>query len=121
MAIRVVDNKKVEMTTDEYKEFQEICKAHDQPPSNKGVDLFKDLFETDPEGKIIYLKSPSRPITMQVYLFLVNLMQHQHLRAAVNTVNKMAETMEGKIKELEAKYNELFELAPPEKKLKKKV
>ena len=80
MAIRVVDNKRVDMTNDEWAMFQKIAKSY-TTATNKGEDLFIDLFETNEEGIIIILKPPSRRQTsLEVFLFLMSLMQQQHLR-----------------------------------------
>lgn len=80
MGIKVIDNKKVEMTDDEWAMYQKIVKSY-TTLTNKGEDLFIDLFETNEEGIIIFLKPPSkRQTSLEVFLFLMSLMQHQHLR-----------------------------------------
>lgn len=80
MAIRVVDNKKLEMTDDEWDMYQKIVKSYTDV-TGKGEDLFMDLFETNDEGVIIFLKPPAkRRTSLEVFLFLMSLMQHQHLR-----------------------------------------
>jgi hypothetical protein len=78
--IQIIDNKKVEMTPDEHQLYQKIVKSYTNM-TNKGEDLFIDLFETDDDGVIIFLKPPSkRQTSFEVFLFLMALMQHQHLR-----------------------------------------
>ncbi len=80
MTIKIVDNKKVEMTDDEWSMYQKIVKSYTSL-TNKGEDLFIDLFETNDDGIIIFLKPPSkRQTSLEVFLFLMSLMQHQHLR-----------------------------------------
>lgn len=80
MPLKIIDNKKVEMTNDEWNMYQKIVQSY-TTASNKGEDLFIDLFETDNDGIIIYLKPPSKFRTsFEVFLFLMSLMQHQHLR-----------------------------------------
>lgn len=80
MAIRIVDNKKVDMSNDEWAMYQKIVKSYTDL-TGKGEDLFIDLFESDNNGTIIFLKPPSRRRTsLEVFLFLMSLMQHQHLR-----------------------------------------
>ena len=80
MTIRVIDNKKVEMTEDEWLMYQKIVKSYTDL-TGKGEDLFIDLFESDNAGTIIFLKPPSkRRTSLEVFLFLMALMQHQHLR-----------------------------------------
>jgi hypothetical protein len=78
--IRVVDNKKVEMTDDEYEMYNKIVKSYTDI-TGKGEDLFIDLFESNDDGVIIFLKPPSkRRTSLEVFLFLMAVMQHQHLR-----------------------------------------
>lgn len=78
--IQIIDNKKVEMTTDEHQMYLKIVKSY-TTYTNRGEDLFMDLFETNDEGIIIFLKPPSkRQTSFEVFLFLMALMQHQHLR-----------------------------------------
>lgn len=78
--IRIIDNKKVEMTNDEWLMYQNIVKSY-TTLTNKGEDLFIDLFESDEQGIIVFLRPPSkRQTSFEVFLFLMALMQHQHLR-----------------------------------------
>ena len=46
MTLRIIDNKRVELTNDEWKTYQEICSSYDKP-NFQGKDLFKDIFETN--------------------------------------------------------------------------
>lgn len=104
--IRIIDNKKVSMTGAEWTLFQSICKSYDR--SNfKGEDLFKDLFETDGEGIITFLKPPSnRYVSMEVFLFVVCLMNHQHMRNIHKEAASMFGELRSKIQELDAKKSE---------------
>lgn len=80
MPIVAIDNKKVDLTADEYDLYNKIVKSY-TTTTNKGEDLFIDLFETDENGIIIFLKPPSkRQTSFEVFLFLMSIMQHQHLR-----------------------------------------
>lgn len=80
MTIRVIDNKKVEMTDDEYAMYNKIVQSYTDI-TGKGEDLFIDLFEANNDGIIIFLKPPSkRRTSLEVFLFLMAVMQHQHLR-----------------------------------------
>lgn len=95
MTIHIIDNKRVEMTSDEFDMYQKIVKSYTDI-TGKGEDLFIDLFETNDDGLIIFLKPPSkRRTSLEVFLFLMALMQHQHLRLmhqqvddAIKTLNK---------------------------------
>lgn len=80
MTIRVIDNKKVDMTDDEYAMYNKIVQSYTDI-TGKGEDLFIDLFEANNDGIIIFLKPPSkRRTSLEVFLFLMAVMQHQHLR-----------------------------------------
>ena len=57
MPLRIIDNKKIEMTSDEWGMYEKIVKSY-TTLTNKGEDLFIDLFETDDNGIIIFLKPP---------------------------------------------------------------
>lgn len=96
MAIRVVDNKKVEMTDDEWSMYNKIVKSYTDI-TGKGEDLFIDLFETNGEGIIIFLKPPSkRRTSLEVFLFLMSLMQHQHLRLMHEQIDQAVEELKKK-------------------------
>lgn len=98
MSIYIIDNKKLDMTDDEYLMYQKIVKAY-TTPTNKGEDLFIDLFETNNDGIIMFLKPPSRRQTsFEVFLFLMSLMQHQHLRLMHAQVDDLCEQVRKKIK-----------------------
>jgi hypothetical protein len=94
--IRVVDNKKLDMTEDEWMLYQKIVHSY-TTLSNKGEDYFIDLFETNEEGIIIFLKPPSRRQTsLEVFLFLMSLMQHQHLRLMHQQIDEVVTELKKK-------------------------
>jgi hypothetical protein len=96
MTIKIVDNKKVDMTDDEWNLYQKIVRSY-TTATNKGEDLFIDLFESDEEGIIIFLKPPSRrQSTLEVFLFLMALMQHQHLRQMHAQVDEIVSQLKKK-------------------------
>ncbi len=79
--IRIICNKKVDLTDDEWEMYQSICKSYDNPPSMKGESLFQNLFEADDDGVIQFLRPPTeRYVSMEVFLFLVAIFQQQHAR-----------------------------------------
>ncbi len=99
--IRIIDNKKIWLTDDEFALYQRIAKSYDRPNFD-GRDLFKGLFETDEDGIIVFLKPPTSKYTsMEVYMFLVSVMVHQHLGAACQHVDKLAAHLDEKIKEVD--------------------
>lgn len=99
MTIRVIDNKKIDITDDEWIAYQKICQSYDNPPSQRGSDLFMGLFESNDDGIIIFLKPPhNRMCTFEVYLFLMSLMQHQHLRLMHKMIEGLTKKVDEKIK-----------------------
>lgn len=93
MSLRIIDNKRIDMTDSEYESYQSICETYTQ-----GKDLFRDLFEVDSEGVIVFIKTPKKMFSLEALLFVQNLMVHQHLRriysefsSSVNEMNRMKE------------------------------
>lgn len=85
------------MTDDEWNMYQKIVKSY-TTPTNKGEDLFRDLFETDDFGIITFLRPPSTFRTsFEIFLFLMSLMQHQHLRIMHSQVDDMVAQVKAKI------------------------
>jgi hypothetical protein len=85
--LRIVDNKRISLTDAEFKLFQDICRSYDAT-NRKGEDLFKDLFETNEHGIIIFLRPPTKNYSsMEVFMFLVSVMIHQHLGTACEQVD----------------------------------
>ena len=83
MTLRIIDNKRIDLTDDEFALYNNICKSYDKPPNVFGSDLFKNLFETDDKGLIIFLKPPrTQMISMEIYMFMVSVMIHQHIGMA---------------------------------------
>lgn len=105
--MKVIDNKKIDLTDDEWDMYKKIVKSY-TTPTNKGEDLFIDLFETDENGLIVFLKPPStRQTSFEVFLFLMSIFQHQHLRAMHKQVDDVCNQMKEKMKEVDEKilYN----------------
>lgn len=104
MSFVIIDNKKVDLTTDEYHIYQKIVASYTKPPYQKGEDFFIDLFEVDDDGIIIFLKPPSqRAVSLEIFLFCMSIMQHQHMRVLQKQVNEVCQRMEDKIKSLDKK------------------
>lgn len=108
---RIIDNKRVLITEDEYKYYTKICRSYDAP-NRKGEDLFKEHFDTNGEGIIIFVRPPDkRYSSLEVFCFLVSLMINQHLRNAYDQNQKLIEEATTKFKELvESTKKELAEL-----------
>jgi hypothetical protein len=97
---KIIDNKKVDITNDEYRMYEVLCSNH----SPHGKDIFKNLFEVDDDGVIVCLIPPTKSFSLDAVLFLQNLMIHQHLRR----IYKEHEQAMGEVRELiaEVKKNE---------------
>jgi hypothetical protein len=107
MTARIVDHKKLDMTDDEYNMYQKIVRSY-TTATNKGEDLFIDLFETDGRGIILFLKPPSvRRTSFEVFLFLMALMEQQHIRVMYEQVADIANQMKDKVKEIDEKLEKL--------------
>ena len=105
--MKVIDNKKIDLTNDEWDMYLKIVKSY-TTPTNKGEDLFIDLFEVDDNGIIIFLKPPSkRQTSFEVFLFLMSIQTHQHLRLMHNQVDDVCNQMKEKIKELDDKLKKV--------------
>lgn len=86
---RVVDHKQVEMTDQEWNMYQAICESYDRP-NFKGMDLFQGLFDVNGDGIIIFVHPPTKNYSsMEVYLFLISLMNNQHLRNCHEQVDNL--------------------------------
>lgn len=93
--IQIIDNKPVEMTPDEHQLYLKICKSY-TTLTNDGSQLFIDLFETDGDGVIIFLKPPSkRQTSFEVWMFLMALCQQQHLRVLYRRVDEALAELRG--------------------------
>ena len=101
--MRIIDNKRVNITDAEWEMYQKIVKSY-TTATNKGEDLFQDLFESDNNGLIIFLKPPSkRQTSFEIFLFLMSIMQNQHLRCMYDQVADMAKQLKDKIAEVDEK------------------
>jgi len=99
MPLRVIDNKRVDLTYAEDQMYQKIVASYTSL-TNKGEDLFIDLFETDENGIIIFLKPPSkRQTSFEVFLFLMAVMQQQHIRLMYKQVDELCTEVREKIKD----------------------
>lgn len=105
--LRIIDNKRIDLTDSEFQLYQEISKSYDRP-NFEGKDLFKGLFETDKNGRIIFLRPPtSKFSSMEVYMFLINIMVHQHLGDACLVVENTVAEGQKVIKECKQLLEEL--------------
>lgn len=106
--MRIIDNKQVDITDGEWQLYQDICKHYDSP-TRQGKFLFTDLFEVDERGIIQALKPPRQAVSMEIWLYVVAVMQQQHLR-------EMYRMMSVWKKDLEEQFSEKLKAVMEEKK-----
>jgi len=85
--LRLINNKRIELTDEEFKLYENLCMSYNRD-NFQGKDLFNDLFETNEQGLIIFLKPPTQTFSMEIILFLQNIMVHQHLRLIYSEHNQ---------------------------------
>ncbi len=86
------------MTEDEFRMYTQIVQSYTKEPYQKGEDFFIDLFETDDQGMIIFLKPPSqRQVSLEIFLFMMCVMQHQHIRNMYNQIQSLSKELTQKI------------------------
>lgn len=105
--MRVIDSKKIDITNDEWDLYEKICASYTNL-TNNGRDLFIDLFETDDNGMIVFLKPPSsRQTSLEVYLYLTTIFIHQQLRHANKTVDDMVLQIKTKLNDFEERLKKI--------------
>ena len=78
--IKIINHKKVDLSNDEWKMYQNICRSYDRP-NFKGEDLFMDHFQVNGDGIIVFVTPPEgKHTSLEVFCFLISLMVNQHLR-----------------------------------------
>lgn len=98
--MHIIDNKKIDLTSDEWNLYVEICRSYDRV-SFKGEELFRGLFETDDNGIIVFIKPPSeRHTSMEVIIFIVSIMHQQHLRLFHKKVDDLCSEMRAKMEKI---------------------
>jgi hypothetical protein len=91
--------KKVRLSEDEFSEYQAICSRYPAKES-----LFQDRFETDEDGRIIFIKSMGdKEFSFEAMHFLQNLMINQWLRYYGEVISNKLLEFDKKIKELSSK------------------
>lgn len=106
MSIHIVHNNKIDMTNEEYQDYQDICKSYDRA-NFKGEDLFRGLFHTDNKGMIIKIGIPSgQQTSMEVFLFCCALYEQQKMRLWEGRINGALKRVEERLNDLEKKTGE---------------
>jgi hypothetical protein len=105
--IRIIANRKVDLTDDEWTLYNKICLSYS---AYGGAGLFDDLFESDNNGIIVFLKPPSKKhTTFEVFLFLMAVLEQQHMRLMHNQIDDAVVQIKNKLAELDAKIQKLSE------------
>lgn len=95
--IRIICNKKIDLTDDEWNLFNQICDSYKE---YGGEILFEDLFETDNDGLIKFIKPPSkRQTSMEIFMFIVAIFNHQHNRQMYKQFDDLAKQVRDKLNE----------------------
>jgi hypothetical protein len=117
--MRIIDNKKIDLTDSEWEMYEEILKSYENQVKNP-KDLFADLFETNNYGHIVFLKPPSfKQTSLQIFLFLMAIFEHQNARLMHKKVNDMCNRMDNKMQDL-LKLEDELKTGIKENKLKNK-
>ena len=103
----IIDLKPVLMSDDEWKLYTDICASYDNPPSQNGKDLFRNLFEVNGDGIIVMLKPPKHQTSFEIIFFISNLMMQQHIRLMQQRVDTICHNMETKIADLDAQIEDI--------------
>ncbi len=102
----IIDNKKIDLTDDEIQLYRNICQSY-TAPGQRGEDLFYDLFETDDEGIIIFLKPPSqRQTSFEIFMFLMAVQNQQHIRNMYKILDESVLEIKNKLLEIDQKLNQ---------------
>jgi hypothetical protein len=101
--IGIIDHKKIDMSQEDWDRYRKMIKSY-TTVDMKGEDLFVDLFETNNDGIITTIKSPSnRRTSFEIFLFIIAIYQHQHMKLIHEQVDDICEQFKEKIKELNNK------------------
>ncbi len=103
--IKIIDNKKILMSHDEWKYYKNLCRAYDTD-YQKGEEFFREHFETNSSGVITFVRPPHKKYSsLEIYTFLISIMINQHLRLMHDQVDSL-------VKEAGEKYREMVQALP---------
>lgn len=106
--LRLINHKRIDLTQEEFDLYEKLCKTYSRDNFD-GKDLFVDLFETDNDGMIIFLRPPSSTFSMEIVIFLQNIMTHQHLR-------KIYKEFDDSMQEIRSLLNDLRKMSSEQSK-----
>lgn len=97
MAIRIIDNKKIDLTDSEYQYYYDMCRRYDRQSFN-GNDLFKNLFETDDNGLIVFIHPPpAKATSMECYMFVISIFHMQSVRVMYQKYDLLCKKLENRV------------------------
>jgi hypothetical protein len=104
--IKIIDNRKVDLTQDEWNLYVEICRSYDKGTQFKGENLFVGLFESDDNGQIVFLRPPSdRYTSMEAICYIQNIMLEQSIRQMNKRVDAFLLDIKSKVDNLISNAN----------------
>jgi DNA-binding transcriptional regulator GbsR (MarR family) len=112
--IHIIDNKRIAMTNDEFALYKKICASYDRTNFD-GTELFRDHFEVNDGGIIIFVKPPHQKYSsLEVFCFLISIMVNQHIRINHEQtdalVRESTAAVTAKVKELQEQLDKIKEL-----------
>lgn len=91
--IRAIAYRRVDMTDQEFSYYKELVSQFTKD-NDKGEEFFKDLFESDDDGFITFIK-PNKPTPWAIIFFMQQVMITQRLRIIDNMRKKNDQTTNG--------------------------
>lgn len=86
--LQIVDHKNVDMTDEEFAYYKKLVAEFTVGTAN-GAEQFRDLFDVDGDGCIIFIRPPIRKqIGWGILFFIQNLMINQRLRRMESQVGE---------------------------------
>jgi len=117
MTLRIINNKRIDMTDDEFTIYQEIVESYSKDNFD-GKQLFDNLFETDNDGLIVCLKPPTKTFSFEVITFMQQIMLHGHLRkiykefsAEIKEVRELKKELQNLINNVKASSDDVVKVS----------
>ncbi len=99
------------MTASEWDLYIQICRSYDNGTQFKGENLFVDLFESTDDGQIVFLRPPNnRHTSLEVVIYIQNLMVQQAIRRMQNQINKLCDEFKEKFAKIIENNNKQTEI-----------
>lgn len=109
---RIIDNKPILLTDDEFNLHKQISRSLDNQ-TLKGEEFFAQWFESSPDGLIIFLHPPTdKPVSIQVFMWYLSVVIHQHVGQALIEVHEMRKEIEQDRAELKELLTQAKQILP---------